>query len=435
MLIIYKNKIKLFFTKKINKIIYNFYTLQKLKCRHLTNLLTYSTALTIITTFFIILFIQSEVKKMKFSCEKEKLQNGINIVQKGTSKTTLPILEGILIETTEKGVKLTSNDLEIGIECIVDADISEKGAAVVESRMLGEIVRRLPDEEIFLSLDKKGTFIIECGGALYKLSSLNPDEFPRLPKITIEDSVILKQNILKEMVRQTIFAVSVDENRPIFTGSLFEVSDENVSMVAVDGFRLSLRRSRNESNGKKFSAVIPGRTLNEITKILQSSEEEVAVNISKNQVLFEMEKCKIVSRLLEGEFLNYSSAIPVEKETRIKVNRNILLSAFERIYLITREEKKYPVKIKIEENKLTILCNSTIGNAKEEIEVDVEGRELEIGFNPRYFIDALKAVNDEEIFIDFTTNMAPCVIKPIQGEDFTYMILPVRIREESNSNE
>lgn len=369
---------------------------------------------------------------MKIFCEKEKLVYGINVVQKAVStKTTLPILEGILIETVEEGIRLTSNDLELGIECIIEADVKEKGATVVESRMFGEIIRRLPETEIILSKDEQGIFIIECEGSLYKLAALNPEEFPKLPEIKTEESVSVKQNLLREMIRQTIFSVSADENRPIFTGCLIEIKDGALNMVSVDGFRLSLRSQEFAGDNKKLSVVIPGKTLNEIFKILQNNDEEIFINISKNQALFEMKGIKIVSRLLEGEFLNYNSAIPVEKDTRIKVNKELILSAFERIYLIIREEKKYPVKIKAEKNIVTIMCSSTIGNAKEEISAEIEGKDIEIGFNPKYFIDALKVIEDEEIYIDFTTSMAPGVIRPMKGENFVYMILPVRIREEN----
>ena len=368
---------------------------------------------------------------MKFFCNKESLQNGINIVQKGVSaKTTLPILEGILVEAIENKIKLTSNDLEIGIECYIDASVTNTGSAVVESKMFGEIIRKLPNSEIYIEIENEGTFIIECEGSLYKLSSLNPDEFPRLPEIKVEESVIIKQNILREMIKQTIFAVSTDEKRPIFTGCMIEEIEDNINMVAVDGFRLSLRRHEYKSIENNFYAVIPGKTLNELLKILQPNDNNIVISISKNQALFEMEKCKIVSRLLDGEFLNYKSSIPVERETRIKVNRINLLSAFERVYLITREEKKYPVNVKIQENLLRIMCISTLGNAKEELNIENDGKDIEIGFNPKYFIDALKAITHEEVYIDFTTSMAPCVIRPLEGEEFVHMILPVRIRED-----
>jgi len=369
---------------------------------------------------------------MRIVCEKEKLAYGITIVQKAvSSKTTLPILEGILIETVESGIKLTSNDLEIGIECLIQADIREKGAVVVESKMFGEIVRRLPDTDIVLYCEDNGIFVIECEGSVYRLISLNPDEFPRLPKIKTSESISIKQNTLREMIKQTIFSVSTDENRPIFTGCFLEIKDAFINMVSVDGFRLSLRKQKFEGEVNNFNAVIPGKTLNEIFKIIQNNDEEIRINVAKNQALFEMKDVKIVSRILEGEFLNYRAAIPVEKETRIKVNKDILLSAFERIYLLTKDEKKYPVKLKAENNVITIICNSTIGTAKEEISTEIDGKDIEIGFNPKYFIDALKAVEKEQVYIDLTTSMAPGVIRPIEEEAFIYMILPVRIREEN----
>jgi len=369
---------------------------------------------------------------MKIVCEKEKLASVINIVQKAvSSKTTLPILEGILIETVESGVKFTSNDLEISIECLLQAEVKESGAVVVESRMFGEIIRRLPDTDIILYSEDNGVFVIECEGSLYRLVSLNPDEFPKIPEVKVQESISIKQNILKEMIRQTIFSVSVDENRPIFTGCLLEIKEESINMVSVDGFRLSLRRQRYEGEGNNLNVVIPGKTLNEIFKILQNNNEEISISVAKNQALFKMKDVKIVSRILEGEFLNYKAAIPVEKEIRIKVNKDFLLSAFERIYLLTRDEKKYPVKLKIENNVITIMCNSTIGNAKEEISAEIEGKDIEIGFNPKYFIDALKVIEKEQVYIDFTTSMAPGVIRPVEEEEFIYMILPVRIREEN----
>ncbi|MGE5329966.1 MAG: DNA polymerase III subunit beta [Deltaproteobacteria bacterium] len=369
---------------------------------------------------------------MKIICQKEKLASVINIVQKAvSSKTTLPILEGILIETIESGVKLTSNDLEIGIECLLEADVREKGAVVVESKMFGEIIRRLPDTDIVLYSEDNGIFVIECEGSIYRFVSLNSDEFPRLPEVTSQEKVSIKQNILKEMIRETIFSVSIDENRPIFTGCLLEIEEGMVNMVSVDGFRLSLRRQKYEGEAKSLNVVIPGKTLNEIFKILQNNDEEINISVAKNQALFEMKDVKIVSRILEGEFLNYKAAVPVEKEIRIKVNKDVLLSAFERIYLLTRDEKKYPVKLKTENNTITIMCSSTIGNAKEEISAEIDGKDIEIGFNPKYFIDALKVIEKEQIYIDLTTSMAPGVIRPVEEEEFVYMILPVRIREEN----
>ena len=276
--------------------------------------------------------------------------------------------------------------------------------------------------------------VIECEGSLYKLATMNPDEFPELPKINIENSIEIEQTTLKDMIRKTIFAVSTEENRPIFTGCLFEITNNKLNLVAVDGFRLALRSIYLNKQTNNFSAVIPGKTLNEINKILLDSFDHVKIGIAKNQALFEMENCKIVTRLLDGEFLNYSSVIPENWETRIRVDKSAIQECFERISLISsssiEKEKKYPVKVSVDIGKVTISCTNQTGDAKEEIYVTTEGKNLEAGFNPKYFLDALRNIDDEEIFVDFGTSISPCIIRPVDEEgDYTYMILPIKLKD------
>ena len=371
---------------------------------------------------------------MKIVCEKDKILKAINSVTKAVaSKTTMPILEGILIQTNDKEVKLTTYDLEIGIEYIIDADVKEQGATVVNAIMFSEIIRKLPDTEINISLNEKNLLVIECEGSLYKLATMNPEEFPELPQITIENSIEIEQNSLKEMIRKTIFAVSSEENRPIFTGCLFEIKNNKLNVVAVDGFRLAWKSKFLQNNSNDFTAVIPGRTLNEVNKIILDSFDSVKIGVAKNQALFEMENCKLVTRLLDGEFLNYSSVIPENWETRVRVNRNNIQNCFERISLISassiEKEKKYPVKVSIDIGKVTISCTNQTGDAKEEMYVATEGQNLEAGFNPKYFLDALRAIDDEEINIDFGTSISPCIIRPVDEGDYIYMILPIRLKD------
>ena len=371
---------------------------------------------------------------MKFICEKEKLLKAINSVVRGVpNRTTMPILEGILIQTNDNEIKLTTYDLEIGIEYVIQSKIEEQGNTVVNAIMFSEIIRKLPDTDITITINENNLLVIECEGSLYKLATMNPDEFPELPKINVENSIELEQKILKSMVRKTIFAVSSEENRPVFTGCLFEIINNKINVVAVDGFRLAWASNFLEKNSSDFKAVIPGKTLNEINKIVTDSFENIKIGVSKNQALFQMENCKIVTRLLDGEFLNYSSVIPKNWETRIRVNKKDLQECFERISLIsassTEKEKKYPVKIKIEIGKITISCTNQTGDAKEEIFIETEGKDLEAGFNPKYFLDALKVIEDEEIFVDFGTSVSPSVIRPIENEDYTYMILPIRMKD------
>ena len=374
---------------------------------------------------------------MKIICEKEKLLKGINSVINGVaSKTTMPVLEGILIQTNDKEVKLTTYDLEIGIEYIIECDVAEQGNTVVNAIMFSEIIRKLPDTDITITVNDNNLLVIECEGSLYKLATMNPDEFPELPRISVDNSIEIEQNLLKNMIRKTIFAVSNEENRPIFTGCLFEVKDNKLNVVAVDGYRLAIKSNLLNSKSNDFSVVIPGKTLNEINKIILDSFDSIKIGVSKNQALFEMENCKIVTRLLDGEFLNYRNAVPQNWETRIRINKNILQNCFERVSLISsssiEKEKKYPVKISIEVGKVTISCTNQTGDAKEEMYTETEGKDLEIGVNPKYFLDALKAIDDEEIYISFGTNISPCVIKPIDetARNYTYMILPIRMKED-----
>ena len=371
---------------------------------------------------------------MKLVCEKDKILRAINSVTKAVaSKTTMPILEGILIQTNDNQVKLTTYDLEIGIEYIIECDVKEQGATVVNAIMFSEIIRKLPDTDIKIEINEKNLLVIECEGSLYKLATMNPDEFPELPQINIENSIEIEQNSLKDMIRKTIFAVSTEENRPIFTGCLFQINNNKLNVVAVDGFRLAWKSKFLQNKINDFTAVIPGRTLNEINKIILDSFDTVKIGVAKNQALFEMENCKVVTRLLDGEFLNYSSVIPENWETRIRVNKDIIQNCFERISLISsssiEKEKKYPVKVFVEIGKVTISCTNQTGDAKEEIYVESEGKNLEAGFNPKYFLDALIAIDDEEVFIDFGTSISPCVIRPVDEGDYTYMILPIRLKD------
>ena len=369
---------------------------------------------------------------MKIICEKEKIIKGINSVINGVaSKTTMPVLEGILIQTNDNEIKLTSYDLEIGIEYIIECEVKEQGSTVVNATMFSEIIRKLPNTDIKINLNDNNLLEIECEGSLYKLATMNPDEFPELPKISVDNSIEVEQTTLKNMIRKTIFAVSTEENRPIFTGCLFEVVENKLNVVAIDGYRLAIKSNVLNEKATDFSAVIPGKTLNEVNKIISDTFERIKIGISKNQALFEMENCKIVTRLLDGEFLNYNNAIPTTWETRIRVNKSNIQDCFERILLISassiEKEKKYPVKVKIEIGKVIISCANQTGDAKEEIFVETEGKELEIGFNPRFFLDALKAIDDEEVYLEFGTDRSPCIIKPIENGDYIYMILPIKL--------
>ena len=372
---------------------------------------------------------------MEFICFKDKILKALNSVVRGVAtKTTMPILEGILIQTNDNEIKLTTYHLELGIEYIMECDVKKQGSIVVNAIMFTEIIRKLPDSEIHISINENNLLTIECEGALYKLATMNPEEFPELPKIEVENSISLEQNILKNMIRRTIFAVSTEETRPIFTGCLFEIKDNKLNIVAIDGFRLALRTINITTQTNDFKAVIPAKTLNEVNKILTDSFDQITIGVSKNQAVFEMENCKVVTRILDGEFLNYSTVIPTTWQTRVRVEKQNLQNSFERISLISasaiEKEKKYPVKVSIDIGKMTILCTNQTGDAKEELFISTEGKNLEVGFNPKYFLDSLKAIDEEEIYIEFGTNVSPCLIKSVDKNDYVYMILPIRLKNE-----
>ncbi len=375
---------------------------------------------------------------MKFVVEKDKLLKAVNSVAKAVAvRTTTPILEGILIQTNDNNdIKLTCYDQELGIEYIIqDCDVQEQGAIVVNATMFGEIIRKLPDADISIEVNNKNLLVIECESSLYKLATMNADEYPELPEFTIENTVTIEQNTLKEMITKTIFAISIEENRPIFTGCLFEIKNNILNVVAVDGFRLAWKQKNLTDSVKDFSAVIPGRTLSEVNKIIADSLDTVKIGVSKNQALFEIENCKIVTRLLEGEFLNYSKVIPENWETRVRVNRALIMNCFDRISLISsssiEKEKKYPVKINVDTKGIKISCTNQTGDAKEELIVTTEGKELEAGFNPKYFLDVLRNIDDEEVYIDFGTAISPCIVRSVEDDgDYKYMILPIRLKND-----
>lgn len=370
---------------------------------------------------------------MNVKCNLKDLINGLNVVAKTSNKTTMPILDGVLIEAYNGKIKLITNDLEIGSEHTFQCDILEEGSTVVDIKMLNEIVRKIEDETVEIKV-QDSLFIIKSINGTFKLATMNADEFPKLPIFDIENSVILNQKDLKDILKRTIFSISTDENRPIYNGALLKVEDNILTVVAIDGFRLSLRKNLSEKNINNFKAIIPGKVLSELLKILTENEEEtVKIGINRNQALFEMGQSIIVSRIIEGEFLNYNNIIPERYETKVKVKTKKLLDSFERVALFAKEnkekDKKSPVKMEIGIDGIVLSCVSETGDAKESIESAVEGKEIEIGFNPRYVIEALKAIDDTEIYIELTTNISPVLLKPINSNDFIYVLLPIKLRQ------
>ncbi|MCG8501434.1 MAG: DNA polymerase III subunit beta [Firmicutes bacterium] len=369
---------------------------------------------------------------MKLSCEKNILLENINIVQKAVSpKSTLPILEGILLEADEN-LKLTGNDLELGIECTVEATIEQKGSVVLSSKIFGEIIRKLPNDIVNIEVEDNHHTTIKCGNSEFNIMAITASEFPELPSVQKEESaLIIPQQKLRSMIRETIFAVGTNENKLILTGSLIEIENKELTIVSVDGYRLALRKEIIDHAEGQISFVVPGKTLNEISKIIKEDDQDIAIYTTDKHVLFEFDNCRIVSRLLEGEFLNYKQIIPAEHSLTVKASAKPLIDSIERAALIiTSDNKKYPVRLNIEMDKIVISCITDMGNVQDSIGVETLGEDLEIGFNHKYLLDALKTCDCDEVLLEFNNSLSPCIIKPVEGNAFIYLVLPVRLRQE-----
>lgn len=363
---------------------------------------------------------------MKFICNKSSLQEAISIAQKAvTGKSTMPILQGIFLNVTGNTLTLIGTDIDLSIETKIEVSTQEQGSIVVDSRLFGEIIRKLPNAEVEISSIDEKTIEIKCEKSKFNLVHMGAEDFPQLPSINEHDVVKLPQKILKNMIRGTIFAIAQDETRPILTGVLFEIKDNTLNLVALDGFRLALKKESIDSD-QSISAVIPGKTLNEVVKILDD-EGDVNITFTGNHILFNLGETKVISRLLEGEFIKYSSIIPEEFNLKVTVKRSNLLNCIERASLVAKEGNTNLIKFNIEDDNIVITSNSQLGNVREELNIILQGQPLQIAFNSKYLIDVLKIMDDEEINIEFTSSVSPCVIKNAENIKCTYLVLPVRV--------
>jgi len=368
---------------------------------------------------------------MHFTSSKEKLAEAISIVSRAiTGKTTKPILESIFIEVSDNSFKLMGNNLELGIETApIECNATEEGTLCIDAKLFSEIVRLLPEDDVLVKTKDNNVMIIKSGKSEFKILGLSSEDFPLLPIVDRRKFITLPAGKLKNLIRQTIFSVSTDESKPILTGILFDVKDENLNVVAVDGFRIAICRNESGYEGDDFSIVIPSKTLNEISKILPTDENSnVNIFFTDKHILFEMKSGIVVSRLIEGEFMNYNQIFSDDYNTTITVNKNKFISCLERSSIISKESNKNPVKLKIENEILYVTSNNELGNTYEELGIDMDGDSIEIAFNPRYLIDALKVIDDEETVIQFTTSLSPCIIRPIESEHYKYLIVPLRLR-------
>lgn len=364
---------------------------------------------------------------MKFICEKQKLQEGISISSKAiTGKTTMPILEGIYISAKDNQLKLIGSDMDVSIETMVDADIKEEGSIVIDSRIFGEIIRKLPNSEIIIETLENEIIQITCQKSVFNLVYMNGDEYPELPKINESLSVEVPQNILKSMIRGTSFAIAQDETRPILQGILFEVKDKKLNLVALDGYRLAIRTEFLD-NDNNIEVVIPGKTLNEVSRILEDISDIVKITFTDNHILFNLSNTKIISRLLDGKFVNYSSLLPQEYKILLDVKKQELQNCIERASLMAKDSNSNLIKLDIQEENMIITSNSQLGKVREELNINLQGGEMQIAFNSKYLLDVLKNIEDDEVKLEMTSGVSPCVIKCKNTDNSKYLVLPVRL--------
>ena len=363
---------------------------------------------------------------MKIICSKNNLLKSVNISLKAVpSKTTMPILECILMDATTNQIKFTTNDMELGIETIVDGQIEEKGMVALDAKIFYEIIRRLPDSNITIKTDSNYVATITCEKAKFTIPGKAGEDFAYLPVIEKDEALSLSQFTLKEMIRQTIFSIAVNENNRLMTGELFEIKDNCLKVVSLDGHRISIRKMPLKKDYADRKIVVPGKTLSEISKILSGEiDDQVSLYFTKNHILFEFDQTIVVSRLIEGEYFRIDQMLSSDYETKITVNKKELLSCIDRATLLVKEGDKKPIIIHITDASMELKINSQIGSMDESIDIQKEGKDIMIGFNPRFLIDALKVIDDETIDIYYVNSKAPCFIRD-EAQTYIYLILPV----------
>lgn len=371
---------------------------------------------------------------MKFSCERNELANAVTIASRAAAaKSAVPSLEGLLIEAGDD-LTVTGFDLKTGIRSTIPADVSEKGSVVINARLFGDIIRKMPDDVVYMTVNEKYMINIRCAMTEFDIMGISADEYPELPSVDYQNSVYMKERDIKAMIAETNFAVSDNEARPIHTGALFEVDNDILTVVAVDGFRLALRRERvAKTEVGKISFVVPGTALSEVEKIAGEADELVKITLGTKHVMFTLGPNMLISRRLEGEFLNYRNSIPQTSKYSIEVSRRDLIATVDRVSLLISENFKSPVRCTFGENILKVSAATTLGKAADECGVSGDGEGLEIGFNNRYILDALRAAPADNVRLQLSTSVSPCVIVPTDGsKNFIYMILPVRLRANEN---
>ncbi len=368
---------------------------------------------------------------MKFSCDKDLLNELIVLASRAVaSKATNPLLDGILIEAAPDGLTFTGYNMSMAIRTkTTDVDTIEVGSIVLNAKLFGDIIRKLPSDMVYLECDSELRTTIKCGRAVFNLIANAADDYPNLPEVETNREIKVPSAILKSMIAGTIFAVSDNESKPIHTGCLFETEEDRLNVVAVDGYRLSVRREiLPETPDEDFHFVVPGSSLREVERMLEENDELISIFPDEKQILFSIGETTMISRLIDGEFLNYRAAIPSAFDYAVHAKRADLITCVERVSLIVSEKLKNPVRMFFDGSTVKMSCITTIGKSYDECQIEGEINGLEIGFNNRYLLDAFRAASDENLVLSLKGSLNPLVITPTEGDKYTYLVLPVRLK-------
>ncbi len=367
---------------------------------------------------------------MKIICKKSDLTESVNISLRAVSaKTTMPILECILINAEDGKITFTTNDMELGIETVVKGEVIEGGVIALSAKVFSDIVRKLPDNDVTIETDANLVAKITCEKARFNISGMTGEEFPALPKFEKNNGVTMSQFTLRELIRQTIFSISDNENNKLMTGELFEINGSEMRVVSLDGHRISLRKIKLGAEWGHIKVVVPGKTLSEVSKILSGDMEDVVrIYFTDKHVMYELENTIILSRLIEGEYYKIDQMFSADFETKVHINKKELFNCLDRATLLVKENEKKPIIMNVGEDKMEMRMNTSIGTLNEEIGITREGKDILIGFNPRFLIEALRVIDDEEIDIYLVNPKSPCFIKNSE-ESYIYLILPVNFNQ------
>ena len=367
---------------------------------------------------------------MKISCLRTDLVSAVSNVSRAVSaKASIPALEGVLIKAYDSKLNISGYNLEIGITTDVEATVKEEGEIVLSARLFLDIVRRLPEEIVMIETDDRLVTYITCGKVDYQIVGMSSVEYPDLPTFQQTDGITVNAKVLRDMIRQTVYAVSDNNSKPIYTGSLFDISDGVLRIVAIDGFRMAIR-SENVDSESKTSFVVPGKTQLEVLKLITDDDENVEIIVGQRHITFKINSYMVISRLIEGTFLDYKSTIPTGEKTELVINTRMMIDSVERMSLLNSERIQSPVRCKFNDNEIRMSCASAVGRANDVISVPVIGESVEIGFNNRYMLEALKNTDTDEVKMVLNGAVSPIVIKPVKGDSFLSIVVPVRLANE-----